>query len=63
MRSSLGGGWKCSIGRPMVVRDGMSEQFPSQVHDMGVKNMSMPVTWPKMDLFGIRALLCLGSVE
>ena len=46
-----------------VVRDGMSEQFPSQVHDMGVKNMSMPVTWPKMDLFGIRALLCLGSVE
>ena len=52
-----------ALFEPMVVCDGMSKQFQSQVHDMGVKNMSMPVTRLKMDLLGIRTLLCLGSVE
>ena len=49
-----------ALADPMVVCDGMSEQFQSQVRDMGVKNISMTA---EDGLFGIRTLLCLGSVE
>ena len=38
----------------------VSEQIQKQVCDMGKKNASMPVTWPRMDLFGIAMRAMMG---
>ena len=51
------------MANPMVVRDGLSEQIQSQVCDTGVKNMSMRVTLPKLDLLGIAMRAMMGIVH
>ena len=38
----------------------VSEQIQRQVRDVGAKNMSMPVTWPRMDLFDIAMRAMMG---